>query len=595
MQRTFSGSLFDGGIEAMRPCIMGTRHMVSAANHAAAHVAFTVLENGGNAVDAGVAGGIALSVVQSDIVNFAGVAPAMVYRAATDEVLAVSGLGTWPRAVTPDFFGRHHGGRIPEGLLRCVVPAAPDAWITCLERFGTLSFADAAAPAIALARDGFPATQFFVDQVTQFQDKYRACPASAAIYLPDGQPPRVAHRFVQADLARTMQYMADQEAGAARRGRAAGLQAARDAFYKGDIMRAIVGYHAANGGLLAEADMAGFSVEVEPALAVHGRGMTLHACPPWCQGPVLLQAFNILADDRLEELGHNSADYVHLVAEALNLAFADRDALYTDPRFGAVPMQTLLSRPYAATRRSLIRPGRAFGRAPPSGIGPARDPAGTPGLAELGQRDTSYIAVVDRHGNAFSATPSDNSFEAPVVPGTGLCPSSRGSQSWADPTHPGSVVPRQAPAPDTQPGDGPDAGQRHHAVRQPRRRRPAAGDAAGPAERQRVRDDPPGSRGSAALRVSQLPGLVRAARLQPRCAAGRRAPGPGRARRPPVPRACRERVARIHLEGGRGLRRETEQGNGGPLGRGGPAAAVLRRRAMKPGGGLSAFRRSLLR
>ncbi len=445
MQRTFSGSLFDGGIEAMRPCIMGTRHMVSAANHAAAHVAFTVLENGGNAVDAGVAGGIALSVVQSDIVNFAGVAPAMAYLAATDEVLTVSGLGCWPRRVTPDFFMRHHGGRIPEGVLRCLVPAAPDSWITCLERFGTLSFAEAAGPAIALARDGFPATQFLVDQVTQFQAKYRAYPASAAIYLPGGQPPQVAHRFVQQDLARTMQYMADQEAAALPRGRGAGLQAARDAFYKGDIMRAIVDFHAGNGGLLAEEDMAAFSVEVAPALSVRSRGIEVHACPPWCQGPVLLQALAILDGDTLAELGHNSAEYVHLVAEALNLAFADRDALYTDPRFGSVPMAALLSRDYAVARRRLIRPGQAFGAAPPSGMGQSAPGQGLRDLVELGSRDTSYIAVVDRHGNAFSATPSDNSFESPVVPGTGLCPSSRGSQSWADPAHPGSVAPGKRP------------------------------------------------------------------------------------------------------------------------------------------------------
>ncbi len=443
VQRTFSGSLYDGGIEAMRPCIMGTRHMVSAANHAAAHVAFAVLESGGTAVDAGVAGGIALSVVQSDIVNFAGVAPAMIYQAATDEVLTVSGLGCWPQAVTADYFTRHHGGCIPEGLLRCIVPAAPDAWITCLERFGTMSFSEVAAPAIALARDGFPATQFFSDQVSKFQDKYRACPESAAIYLPDGQPPRVGHRFIQADLARTMQYMADQEAGAP--GRAAGLRAARDAFYRGDIMRAIVRFHAENGGLLAEADMAAFHVDVEPALSVQARGMALYACPPWCQGPVLLQAFNILAGDQLEALGHNTADYIHIVAEALNLAFADRDALYTDPRFGDVPMRTLLSPDYAATRRTMIRSDRAFGAAPPPGMGSAGQPAGGPDLTELGRHDTSFIAVVDRHGNAFSATPSDNSFESPVVPGTGLCPSSRGSQSWADPRHPGSVAPGKRP------------------------------------------------------------------------------------------------------------------------------------------------------
>ena len=445
MWRSFADSLYAGGIEAMRPCIMGTRHMVSAANHAAAHAAFCVLESGGNAVDAGVTGGIALSVVQSDIVNFAGVAPAMVYRSGTRDVLTVSGLGTWPAAVTPDYFQRLHGGHMPEGLLRCIVPAAPDSWITCLDRFGTMSFAEAAAPAIALARDGFPATQFFADQVRHFHGKYSRWPGNAAVYLPHGAPPRPGHLFVQADLARTLQYMADEDTAAAPNGRAAGLRAAREAFYAGDIMRAITGYHRDNGGLLTEADMAGFHVEVEPALSTRARGLEVYACPPWCQGPVLLQALDILAEDDLAALGHNTDAYLHLVAEALNLAFADRDALYTDPRFGQVPMDRLLSRDYARARRGLIDPLRAFGQAPPPGMcRPGAHGAADAGET-LGQKDTSYIAVVDRHGNAFSATPSDNSFEAPVVPGTGLCPSSRGSQSWVDPAHPCAIAPGKRP------------------------------------------------------------------------------------------------------------------------------------------------------
>lgn len=445
MWRSFADSLYAGGIEAMRPCIMGTRHMVSAANHAAAHAAFCVLENGGNAVDAGVTGGIVLSVVQSDIVNFAGVAPAMVYRSGTRDVLTVSGLGTWPAAVTPDYFLRLHDGRMPEGLLRCIVPAAPDSWITCLERFGTMSFAEAAAPAIALARDGFPATQFFADQVRHFQDKYRRWPGNAAVYLPNSAPPRPGHLFVQADLGRTLQYMADEDAAAATKGRAAGLGAARDAFYKGDIMRAITDYHLENGGLLSEADMVEFHVEVEAALSTQARGLEVYACPAWCQGPVLLQSLNILSRDDLAELGHNTDAYLHLVAEALSLAFADRDALYTDPRFGQVPMDLLLSHGYARARRSLIQPDRAFGQAPPPGMSRPGAHGVADGGETLGQRDTSYIAVVDRHGNAFSATPSDNSFEAPVVPGTGLCPSPRGSQSWVDPAHPCAIAPGKRP------------------------------------------------------------------------------------------------------------------------------------------------------
>src|SRR6478752_4016450 len=139
------------GIESLRPMLLGTRHMAVAGHYGAAHAAFMVLEAGGNAIDAGVAAGIALGVLQSDLVNVAGVAPIMIHLARTREVLTISGLGTWPRAMTPEFFRKHCGGMIPDGVLRTVVPAAPDAWITALERFGTMSFGECAAAAIRFA------------------------------------------------------------------------------------------------------------------------------------------------------------------------------------------------------------------------------------------------------------------------------------------------------------------------------------------------------------------------------------------------------------------------------------------------------------
>src|SRR6185312_3234370 len=238
------------GIESLRPTVMGTRHMAVAGHYGAAHAAFAILEAGGNAVDAGVAAGIALGVLHSDLVNVAGVAPIMIYRAATREVLTISGLGWWPRAVTPDFFQRRFGGAIPTGILRTVVPAAPDAWITALEHYGTLSFGDCASAAIRFASEGFPMHALMSEMITEHADDYRRWPSNAAIYLPDGRPPRAGERFVQRDLGRTLQYMADEERAAARGGRAAGLAAARHAFYRGDIAQAIVAFHRTNDGLL---------------------------------------------------------------------------------------------------------------------------------------------------------------------------------------------------------------------------------------------------------------------------------------------------------------------------------------------------------
>src|SRR6266702_2200626 len=239
-----------GGIDSLRPVLMGTRHMAVAGHYGAAHAAFAILESGGNAVDAGVAAGIALGVLQSDLVNIAGVAPIMIYRARERDVLTISGLGTWPRAVTPDLFQKRHGGRIPEGILRTVVPAAPDAWITALENYGTMSFGDCARAAIGFARTGFPMYGLMSDMIAMHAADYARWPSSAAVYLPNGRPPRRGEIFVQADLGRTLQYMADQEKTATAKGRAAGLNAARDAFYRGDIARTIIAYHKANGGLM---------------------------------------------------------------------------------------------------------------------------------------------------------------------------------------------------------------------------------------------------------------------------------------------------------------------------------------------------------
>jgi len=437
---------------ALRPDALGTRHAVAAGHPLAALAAFRVLEAGGNAVDAGVAGGICLGVVHSDIVNFAGVAPIMVYDAARREVTTISGLGPWPRRASLDFFVRECGGEIPEGILRTVVPAAPDAWITALEHFGTLGFAEVAAPAIELARDGFPLGPLMAGIIRENEARYRRWPTSAPIYLPGGRPPAPGQRFVQADLGRTLAYMADEDRAARRRGRVAGLQAARDAFYRGDVAAAIARYHAQEVGLLTREDLAGFRVALEPPVRTAFRAHEVYACGFWCQGPALLQMLNVLEPVDLAGLGHNSPEYIHVLTEAIKLAFADREAYYGDPRQVTVPAEGLLDPAYGAARGRLIDPKRAWPAMPPPGDPAARgpiapswtgptDPGGDAGTA-LG---TSYIAVVDREGNALSATPSDVSTDTPIVPGTGLAVSSRGSQSWLTPGHPSAVAPGRRP------------------------------------------------------------------------------------------------------------------------------------------------------
>ncbi len=422
------------GIASVRPTLSGTRHMVSANHHLAAQAAFQILEAGGNAVDAGVCGGLVLGVVQSDIVNIAGVAPIMLHRARDRTTLTIDGLGVWPRAASVELFHQRHGGRIPRGVLRTVVPAAPCAWITALTRFGTMSFADVAAAAIRFAGEGFPMYPLMADSLAAQRDRLAEWSTTAAIYLPGGQPPRVGERFVQSDLARTLRYMADEERATHARGgdRTAALAAARDAFYRGEIAARIADAQADQGGLLTREDLAAFRTRIEPAVAIHSLGLEVNACGPWCQGPTLLQALRLLEGMDLVSMGHNSADYVHVVVEALKLAFADREAYFGDPRFVAVPLARLLSEDHARAQRQRIDMRHAAADAP---------------RADEPQRctDTSYIAVVDRDGNAFSATPSDSAFDAPVVPGTGLVPSFRGCQSRGIPGHPSSVAPGKRP------------------------------------------------------------------------------------------------------------------------------------------------------
>jgi gamma-glutamyltranspeptidase/glutathione hydrolase len=425
-------------------------HAVAAGHPLAALAAHRVLEAGGNAVDAGVAAGICLGVVHSDIVNFAGVAPIIVYEAQRREVTTTSGLGVWPRRATIEYFRDRCGGDMPEGLLRTVVPAAPDAWITALERFGTLGFAEVAQPAMELARDGFPLGRFVAGIIEANADAYRRWPTSAPIYLPGGRIPRVGERFVQADLGRTLSYLADEDRAGRHGGRAAGLAAAREAFYRGDVAAAIARYHEKEGGLLTREDLGRFRVGVEPPVRAPFGPREVITCGFWCQGPVLLQMLQILDGMDLAGLGHNTPDYVHTITETMKLAFADREAYYGDPRHVPVPGPGLLDPAYAAGRRALIDPARAWPAMPPPGTpagAPARAGSGAP-VAAAGSPaalGTSYVAVVDRKGNAFSATPSDVSTDTPVIPGTGLAVSSRGSQGWLDPGHASAVAPGKRP------------------------------------------------------------------------------------------------------------------------------------------------------
>jgi gamma-glutamyltranspeptidase/glutathione hydrolase len=433
--------------ESRRPTLYGRRQAVSSGHYLASAAGHAILEAGGNAIDAGCAAGIALAVLHADEVNVAGVAPILI-RTGRGEVVTIDGLGYWPAGIPADLFMREHGGQIPTGLLQTVVPAAPDAWITALRDYGTMSFAEIAAAATRLARDGFAVHEYMADELAAGVEDYRRWPSNAEIFLPGGQPPAFGDRFVQTDLAATLQYMADEERAGARRGRTAGLEAARAAFYCGDIAEKIAAYHDAHGGYLTREDLAGFHSRYEEPVRVRWRDWEVITCGPWCQGPVVAQTLRMADRMGLDGMRWDSPEYVHAMLEILKGAFADREYHYGDPRFVDVGLDRLLSDEHVDARLAAIDPQRATPAMPA--------PIGDPSLADLLPEptvgkltrpavDTSYVCAMDRWGNTMCAVPSDGSWGSPVIPGTGIVPSERGLQSRPDPRHPSGVAPGKRP------------------------------------------------------------------------------------------------------------------------------------------------------
>ena len=430
--------------ESLRPTIVGTRHVVSAGHHLAAEAATQILRRGGNAIDAGVAGGLVLNVVMPDMCNFGGVAPIVVRTAGSDEVWSVAGLGTWGREATLEAFRERFGDALPQGPGNAVVPAAPAAWITALERWGTCTFADVAMPAIELAAEGFALDQRAAYAIGLLGRDWET---TRAVFLPDGRLPEVGQVIRQPALAALLRRLVDAEVGS---DRANALASVRRTFYEGEVADAIVAFNREGGGWLTSADLAGFTAEVAPSVSRPYHGWLVHTTGAWSQGPALLQALAILEGFDLESAGHNSADYLHLLVEAIKLAFSDRERFYGDPRFVDVPLELLLSDEHAEELRARLDPARALGNLPTRDVPSAR------------KHDTTYLCVIDADGNAFSATPSDTLDGGPLVPGLGIIVSPRGLQSRVDPTHPSVLAPGKrprltpAPALALRAGDGQD-------------------------------------------------------------------------------------------------------------------------------------------
>ena len=445
------------GIRSYRPLITGSTHMVASGHYLATAAGYRIIEQGGNAADAGIAAGIVINVV---LPSFAGVAPTISHNAQKDDTITIAGLGRWPEAASIDYFQKHAGGDLPPGILRTVTPAAADAWITAVKLHGSMTFEQVVTPALELAEGGFPIPASLERPLNGILSQAQAEGWFSTLdaftlngSAPEGGRLAAGDLLVQKDLARTFRRLIDVERENASQGREDALQRVRDFFYKGEIAEEIVRFCQDQGGLLTMEDMAEFQTNLEPPAIGSYKGTDVYTCGTWCQGPVSIQALHILEECDLRGMGHNSPEYIHTFLEAMKLAFSDRHSYYGDPDFVDVPLEGLLSKAYAAERRDAIDPHRACPEMPRAG-----DPWPYQGGSSSGARvahpepvagrleaDTSYVCVVDRWGNAFSATPSDSGGGAPVASGLGFVISPRGSQSWLDPNHPCSVEPGKRP------------------------------------------------------------------------------------------------------------------------------------------------------
>jgi gamma-glutamyltranspeptidase/glutathione hydrolase len=440
----------------MRPVIRGRHYAATSMKAEATRAAERVLEAGGNAFDAIVAGQAALAVVDAAANGVGSDAVILLYDARAKKVFSINAEGTAPKLATIEWYKKNNDGKLPinDGLLSGTVPGVVDAWYILLDRWGTMSFAQVLKDAIDLAENGFPISNRLARAIERSQ-KLRKYPTSLKVYHPNGQVPGAGEVFRNPDLARSLKKMVEAEKQSASKGRAAGLKAARDRFYKGDIAREMAAFSEANGGLFRYEDFAAYTAKVEEPVFIDYRGYQIYKNPSANQGPAELFTLNILEGYDLKGMKQNSAEYIHISAEALKLAFADREKYLGDMDFIRIPYEGLLSKEYAGERRKLIDPQTASLELRPGtpekfmkGAAPVDRPI-KPNTSGDGDHegDTSYIAVIDKDRNMVSFEPSLHSgFGTGVVMGaTGIIFNCRGDYYSLDPNHANALAPGKRP------------------------------------------------------------------------------------------------------------------------------------------------------
>ncbi|GAB3019372.1 gamma-glutamyltransferase [Spirosoma pulveris] len=428
-QITGKGDRITGPNFATRSPILGRHGMVATSHPLATQIALDILRQGGTAVDAAIAANAALGVVEPNNGGIGGDLFALVWSAKEHKLYGLNASGRSPASLTYNTLRTELGTRtqIPlYGPLSVSVPGAVDGWFTLHQRFGKLPVRTLLAPGIRYAREGVPVPQVIAyswqvaaarlaanENIVQEFDNFRRT------FLINGKAPVEGQVFRNTDLAATYEKIA---AGG------------RDAFYKGSLADAMDRYARRAGLHLRKADLAACkSTWVDP-VSVNYRGYDVFELPPNGQGIAVLQMLNLLEGYDLKRLGHNSADYLHLLVEAKKLAFEDRARYYADPEFANIPVRQLLAKDYAANRRKLIDPKKAS----------ARLDAGDPTLRT---GDTVYLTVADEQGNMVSLIQSNMlEFGSGMVPdGLGFVFHNRGTSFNLEPGHANVYAPAKRP------------------------------------------------------------------------------------------------------------------------------------------------------
>jgi gamma-glutamyltranspeptidase len=424
-----------------RPTVVAQHGMVAAGHPLAAEAGMRILKAGGNAMDAAMATWAVQGQVEPGMTGLGADMLVLVYLAKTNEVRFINATGFAPAAATIDFY-KSKGGIPDQGPLSISVPGAVGGAVYAVQKYGTKPLGDVFAPAIDIAEQGFPISSALAQGLAGGQEKLSKYPSTTKIWFKDGQPLQMGDVLINKDLARTLRTIVAQ---------------GHDGFYKGAVAKNTAAYLKANGGIITEADLAGYHPVEDTPIHVNYRGVDVYECPPNSQGFVMLEALNILEGFDLKKMGHNSAPYLHAVTEALKLSFADRNKYVADPKFVPnIPMKALLSKEYAATRRQAIDPNRAISGEPAPGD-PARFTttsqayaSAQPVPATVGVFDpdkilnlTTYLAVVDKDHNMVSVTSSllSGFGSGMVVDGGGFFLNDRMRYWWLDPQNVNALQP----------------------------------------------------------------------------------------------------------------------------------------------------------